>query len=89
VTAFGKVNISSVKNAIIVSSTSTFLAVKPKRDHADIEFLLDHEVNEFPVLKTFRVSRSRVAHFTRIGDPGDVDEQLMGWLKEAYETVNR
>jgi len=86
---FGRINITSVKNAILISSKSTFLAIKTKKDHAGIEFLLDHEISEFPINKTFRVSRSRVAHFIRIGEPGDVDEQLMRWIRQAYDTVNR
>jgi len=87
--ALDNVQISFVQNAIIISSKSTFLAIKPKREWLDIEFLLDKEIDEFPVYKTARVSKNRIAHFIRVGDKSEVDAQLIGWLKDAYHTVNR
>ena len=88
VQGFGPVQISPTKNAIIVASKSSFLALKPKKKILDIEFLLAREMNEFPVHKTFRVSKQRVAHFVRIDKPEQIDEQLIAWLKEAFDTIN-
>lgn len=88
VNSFGPLQISPTKHAIIVASRSTFLALKPKKNILDIEFLLSREVNEFPVHKTFRVSKKRVAHFVRVDKSDQIDKQLVSWLKEAFETVN-
>ena len=88
VNGFGLLQISPTKHAIIIASRSSFLALKIKKNILDIEFLLSHEINEFHVYKTFRVSKNRVAHFIRIDRPDQIDEQLAAWLKEAFDTVN-
>ena len=43
------VRINSVKNAILFQAKSNFLAVKPKKTHLDIEFVLDERIEEFPI----------------------------------------
>jgi hypothetical protein len=83
----GPINISFVKNAIIISAKSTFLAIKPKAKYVDLEFLLRDEILEFPIHKTFRVSKNKVAHFIKLETPDDVDPLVKRWLKQAY-TVN-
>ena len=82
--AFGDFQVSPVINAILFSSESTFLVVKPKNKWLDLEFVLDYEANEFPIHKTVRVSKTRFAHFVRIQRPEEVDKQLIEWIKKAY-----
>ena len=80
----GPVQISYVENAILIAATSTFLAVKPKKDHVDIEFILDREIQDFPVHKTVRISRFKAANFIKLGSPEDVDGMIGRWIGEAY-----
>jgi predicted transport protein len=79
------VQINSVKNAILFQTKSNFLAVKPKKTHLDIEFVLDEKVDEFPIYKTFQATKSKYAHFVRLESPEEVDEQLILWLRKAYK----
>jgi hypothetical protein len=81
---FGSVKVSVTKSSIMFVSKSTFIAVKPKQNWLDIEFLLDHEVNEFPIHKTVRTNKSRVAHFVRLESPKDVSVKLISWLQASY-----
>lgn len=76
--------ISPVKSAIIFSAKSTFLAVKPKKNWLDLEFILDYEADEFPVFKIIRAGKSRYVHFIRISTPENIDRQLMDWIRQAY-----
>ena len=76
--------IHPVINAIMFTTDVTFLAVKPKKEWIDLEFLLDYEVNEFPIHKVVKVTKTRFAHFVRIQEPKNVDDQLIEWIKEAY-----
>lgn len=87
VQSFGEVRISSVKHAILVAAESTFLAIKVKKDRVEIEFLLPEEHAGFPVYKTLRVSKNRVAHFVAVGSMDELDRHLMGLIREAYEMV--
>lgn len=82
------IRVSYVKNAILVAASSTFLAIKPKKDRVEVEFVLDREVCEFPIHKTFRVSKTKVAHFLKLDSPDEIDAQVTRWLKEAFE-LNR
>jgi hypothetical protein len=87
VSGFGKVQLSSMEHAIIVSVKSSFMAFKTRKEYAELEILMDEEFNKFPFYKTFHVSKSRVAHFIRIQTSAEIDEQLKAWLKRAYERV--
>jgi predicted transport protein len=81
---FEGVRINSVKNAILFQAKSNFLAVKPKKSHLDIEFVLDEKIEEFPIYKTFQATKSKCAHFVRLESPEEVEEQLITWLRKAY-----
>lgn len=89
VQGFGEVKISTTKSTIMFVARSTFLAVKPKHNWLDIEFLLDEEVNEYPITKTFRANKSRVAHFVRLESPKDVTRKLLCLLKQSYNLTSR
>jgi hypothetical protein len=86
---FGNVRVNSVKNCILLKSASTFLALKPKKEWVDIEFLLDQEIDEFPVHKTVRASKNQVAHFARLEHPKEINQQLMRWLRRSFEVTSR
>jgi hypothetical protein len=87
ISAFGPLQVNILKNAITIAGKSTFMAFKTRSEYAEIEILSDKEINEFPIYKTFRVSRSRVALFIRVQSPDEIDVQLVSWLKHAYEMV--
>lgn len=84
VRGFGDTRMSSVKNAILFATSSNFLAVKPKKNWLDIEFILPYEAKQFPVNKTVKISKTMWAHFVRIESESEVDMELIGWLREAY-----
>lgn len=85
---FGNVNVSPVKIGVMLKAPSTFVAVKPKKMWTDLEFILDEEINEFPVHRTFRYTKGRFAHFVRLDGPNDVSKKLLGWLKRSYLLIN-
>ncbi len=85
----GKININPVKTSIQVKATATFLSIQPKKDHIKIEFQLGSEIDEFPIYKTFQISKNRVLHFAILKNPQDVNTKLMSWLEKSYELVNK
>jgi len=82
---FDDVTINSVKNAILFTAKTHFLAVKPKKAWLDIEFVLDEKVEGFPIHKTVQASNFKWAHFVRLDSVDEIDEQLLDWIKRAYE----
>ena len=86
---FGNVHVSPVKIGVMLKAASTFAALKPKKSWVDIEFILDEEITEYPVHKTFRYTKGRFAHFVRLEKPKDVTKKLLGWLKRSYILINK
>lgn len=80
--------VSPARNAILVTSSSTFLAIKPKRSWLDIEFLLDEGLNELPVYKVVRASKKRYAHFVRLESMTEVDKKIVSLLVRSYKLVS-
>ena len=85
VTKFEGIRINPVKNAILFTAKSHFLAIKPKKAWLDIEFVLDEKIEVFPIHKTVQASKIKWAHFIRLELPEEVDEQLLLWIGKAYE----
>ena len=85
---FGEVNVSPVKSSIMLKSKGTFVAIKPKLGSLDIEFFAEEEINDYPILKSLRVSKRRVAHLVRLENPKDINKQLLNWLRHSYNLVS-
>lgn len=85
VNKFGEVNASATRQAIMFSVGHTFLAVKPKKECLDIEFLLNEEHSSPPVYKTFRANKTRIAHFVRLESPDDLTKKLVAMLNRAHK----
>ena len=86
---FGNVNFNPTKHAIIVSSKSTFLAIKPRKNILDLEFLLDYAAEGYPVYRVFKVSKNRIAHFVHIEIKQQLNKYLISLLKKSYTLINK
>ena len=76
-------------NVIFFKTKSTFLAIKVKKDHLEIEFFLDHLENVPPVSKYLQTSKHRVAHVVRIDSEEEINEQMIEWMKTSYMLVSK
>jgi hypothetical protein len=74
-------------DVIFFKTKSTFLAVKVKKDHLDIEFFLDHLEENPPVAKWLQTSKHRVAHIVPIDERADLNAQLKRWIKQSFELI--
>src|SRR5688572_25586512 len=78
---FGKdVQISAAKSAVFAKNNGTFAAFKPKKDHLAVEFFLPEAVDEFPIEKTLRYTKTKVVHYIRLDAAEQVNRQLINWL---------
>lgn len=85
VTQFGDMQIRAVKNGVMFSVQSTFLALKPHSKYLAVEFACGKPYDEFPVEKCVQVSKTEFAHILRIEKLPEIDYQLINWLREAYQ----
>jgi predicted transport protein len=90
VNKFGKYREETMKSDVIFFKTkSTFLGIKVKKDHLDIEFYLENLQNVPPVTKYLQTSKNRVVHLVPIDQPEDINKQLISWIKRSYDLVSK
>ena len=85
VKSFGEMKISLVKNGVMFSVNTTFLALKPHSKYLSVEFACGTSYDEFPIEKCVRVSKNEFAHILRIENGNEIDQQFIDWLNEAYQ----
>lgn len=86
---FGESKQETVKPDVIFFKTkSTFLAVKVKKDHLDVEFFLDHLEDVPPVYKYLQTSKFRVAHLVAVDRDEDISPQLINWMQSSYQLIS-
>ena len=66
----------------------SFLVFKPKRQWMDIWFSLEREVDEFPVYKVQKYSKTRFVHYVRLEEAEDIQPVIFDWIAEAYTLTN-
>ena len=74
-------------DVIFFKTISTFLGVKVKATHLEVEFFLDHHENNPVVSKFLQTSAYRFAHVVPIDDLDEIDTQLKNWIKHSYQLV--
>lgn len=85
ISLFEQVHEVSTKSAILYSANSNFLAIKPKNNWLDLEFTLPIPCDEFPIYKVVKASKNLYAHFIRIENVDEIDDQFIKWIKQAYK----
>jgi len=75
-------------DVIFFKTVSTFLGVKVKRDHLEIEFFLDHADSAPVISKYLQTSAHRFAHIVPVDSPDEIDEQLKDWIKHSFHLVH-
>ena len=84
---FGPVLEERGDRSVLLRSRGGFLGVHPKRDGLDLQIVTDHVIRAARVGKVDRVSASRFHVHVRIVSAADIDAQLLGWLREAFDLM--
>ena len=85
---FGEYREETVRPDVIFFKTkSTFLGIKVKKDHLEIEFFLEKLEYKPPVSKYLQTSKNRVVHLVPVDQPEDINKQLIAWIKRSYDLV--
>lgn len=86
---FGACREETVKPDVIYFKTkSTFLGIKVKKAHLEVEFFSDHLENIPPVAKHLQTSKHRVVHLVPVDRPEDINKQLVNWMKTSYKLIS-
>lgn len=63
-----------------------FAQLRPRREWLVLIFLLRRKLHDPRVRSTVRATRSATAHHVRLETAEDIDDDIRGWLIEAYES---
>jgi predicted transport protein len=87
---FGEYREETVRPDVIFFKTkSTFLGIKVKKDHLEVEFYLEKLENIPPVSKYLQTSKNRVVHLVPVDQSGEINKQLISWMKRSYDLVSK
>ncbi|MBK8497310.1 MAG: hypothetical protein IPL52_00490 [Flavobacteriales bacterium] len=88
VQVFPAVRVEHASGSFMVKAPATFCSFRPRAEDIQVSFILDREVDVFPISKRLRLSAHRVAHSVHVDDSAAIDQQLRSWIQEAY-TLSR
>lgn len=82
---FGPVKIEPKKTSIHLANRFGFAGVYTRKDYINIEIHLSHKLNGKRIVKVEQASPNRYHHTIKLSEVKDVDQELLRWLKEAYD----
>ena len=82
--ALGPVTEDPKKTSIHLNRKSALAGVETRKDGLLLNIKSDHPIQSPRIEKAEQISAKLFHHKVRISSPGDLDEELNSWLKEAY-----
>src|ERR1700750_1841948 len=79
---FGPLKIEPKKTSIHLGNRFGFAGVYTRSDYINLEVHLNHKLDSKRVSKVEQASANRFHHTIRLSNAGEVDKELLGWLKE-------
>jgi hypothetical protein len=80
----GDAEVVSLPCCIHLSGTHDFLAVLPRKTRLEVRFSLRRELASPRITHATRISGTTYKHSTDVAAVHDIDDELLGWLREAY-----
>jgi uncharacterized protein DUF5655 len=72
------------KTSIHLVNRTAFAGVATRKAAINLTIKGDHELSSSRINKTEQASANRFYHEVKLTSPGEVDAELVGWLKAAY-----
>ena len=82
---FGPVTEAPKQTSIHLEKHSGFAGVHPRKNYFNLEFRTDTKIDHPRILKQQQLSARRFEHTVKVEQESDIDAQLLGWLKAAYD----
>jgi hypothetical protein len=83
--AEGPLQIAPTKTSINLLSGTSLGGISLHKTHVNLGFVLTRRLEHPRVAWVLRLSPRSYAHRVRVGAEAEVDAQLLGWLREAYQ----
>jgi len=82
---FGPIKIEPKKTSIHLGNRFGFAGVYTQKKAINLEVHLNHKLTSSRVGKVEQASANRFHHTIKLTEPADVNEELLQWLREAYD----
>jgi hypothetical protein len=82
---FGALKIEPKKTSIHLLNRFGFAGVYTRQSYLNLEVHLNYELKTPRVSKVERASANRYHHTIRLAKDSEVDKELLGWLRKAYD----
>jgi hypothetical protein len=84
----GEYRVEEKKTSLhVVAGRAAFLGIHPRREGLRLNVVLDRELEGPRVVKCEKVSSKSFHNEVDVKSEGQFDDELRGWLREAYERV--
>ena len=83
--AFGPVAEDPKKTSIHLNRKTAFAGVATRKEFLILTLKAERDIQSARIAKHEQASARRWYLEVKLTDPADVDSELIGWLKEAYE----
>jgi hypothetical protein len=81
---FGPVLEEPKKTSIHLVNVSAFAGVATRKDYLILTIKSNHKLDSPRIHKTEQASARRFHSEIKLASPADIDDELIGWLKDAY-----
>jgi len=85
----GPVTMIPQKTRVVFMDRVRFAAAYPRKDHFVCGFMLGRRISHPRVVKIEKLGPALRGHHVKICAVADLDETLLGWLRESYEFYGR
>src|SRR3954468_12475874 len=82
---FGAVKEAPKQTSIHLEKNSGFAGVHPRKSYINLEFRTDYKIDDLRIVRHQQLSARRFEHTVKLDDENAIDEQLLKWLKDAYD----
>jgi hypothetical protein len=82
---FGDLKIDPKKTSIHLGNRFGFAGVFTRNFYINLELHLNYKINSDRVSKVEQASANSFHHTIKLSAEKEIDQELLGWLKEAYD----
>jgi hypothetical protein len=80
----GPVKEEPKKTSIHLVHNSGFAGAHPRKSYLYLNLRTDYPIDSSRIIKTEQVSKNRFHNELKLNSPDEIDEELLGWLKDVY-----